>query len=231
MRRSCFIPVLALLLVAAPTFAALPRFDLYGIAMLPSDDQARRFTESSAGAGLDFSIPLHGTEGFVSALFGFEWVNLNYQTVEFRDPTTGLRVEQRTDQSYMRLFLGGEMGPHGNGFLQPHANLSVALVHYYINTNVVIPNDSDPSNPLVQDLTEQHEWAFGWSGGVGLNLNFGRWGIDGGVGFLKQYGVPQQLGTGAVTVHPAYLQMRLGLSIPIRSEPPSPPQESPPPQP
>ena len=58
MRRHWFIPVLAWLLVAAPTSAALPRFDLYVIAMLPSDDQARRFTESSGGAGLDFSIPL-----------------------------------------------------------------------------------------------------------------------------------------------------------------------------
>jgi len=82
----------------------------------------------------------------------------------------------------------------------------------------VVPNDADPENPLVQDLSEQHEWAFGWSGGAGVNLNFGRWGLDGGVRFLKQYGVPQQLGTGSVTVHPAYLQTRLGVSFPIRMD-------------
>jgi len=33
--------------------------------------------------------------------------------------------------------------------------------------------------------------------------------------FLKQYGLPQQLGAGAVTIQPSCLQFRLGLSIPI----------------
>ncbi len=46
-------------------------------------------------------------------------------------------------------------------------------------------------------------------------LNFGLWGIDGGVRYLKQYGVPQQLGDGAVTVQPSYLQYRLGVSLAI----------------
>ena len=46
--------------------------------------------------------------------------------------------------------------------------------------------------------------------------NFGRWGIDGGVRFLQQYGVPQQLGFGAVTIQPSYFQYRLGVSVPIR---------------
>jgi len=49
-----------------------------------------------------------------------------------------------------------------------------------------------------------------------LRMNFGRWGVDGGVRYLKQYGVPQQLGAGAVTIQPAYLQYRLGVSIAIR---------------
>lgn len=66
---------------------------------------------------------------------------------------------------------------------------------------------------LVQVLSDHNEAAFGWSAGTGLNLNFGRWGLDGGVRFLKQYGVPQQLGDGAVTVQPAYLQYRVGVSF------------------
>ena len=218
MRRFPLFPALVMWLFAAPVFAAIPRIGLYGSVMVPTDDQARQYAENSLGGGLDISWPLNGTEGLISGIGGFEWTNLNYQTVELRDPTTGLRVEQVTDQSYMRLFLGGELGPHGDGFLQPYANLAIALVHYYVNTNVVVPNDADPENPLVQDLSENHEWAFGWSGGAGVNLNFGRWGIDGGVRFLKQYGLPQQLGTGAVTVHPAYLQTRLGVSFPIRTQ-------------
>ena len=218
MRRFTTFAALMLCLTAGPVFAAMPRLGLYGSVMVPSDDQARQYSENSLGAGLDVSWPLTGTEGMISGIGGFEWTNLNYQVTEFRDPYTGLRVEQVTDQSYMRFFLGGEIGPHGNGFFQPYANLAVALVHYYSNTNVVIPNDADPENPLVQDVTEQYEFAFGWSGGGGVNLNFGRWGLDGGVRFLKQYGVPQQLGTGSVTVHPAYIQTRIGLSIPIRSQ-------------
>jgi opacity protein-like surface antigen len=205
--------------LAAPALAAVPRWGLYGSVMVPSDDEARKYAENSFGAGTDLSWPLHGTEGMLSAIAGFEWTNLNYQLVEFRDANTGLRVEQHTDQSYMRFYLGGELGPHGNGFLQPYANISVALVHYYINTNVVIPNDADPDNPLVQDVSEQFEFAFGWSGGAGVNFNFGRWGIDAGVRYLKQYGVPHQLGTGSVTVHPSYFQTRVGIAIPIRGRP------------
>ncbi len=216
MRRFLVPPVLLLLFTVTPALAAMPRWGLYGSVMVPSDAEARKYAENGGGLGMDTSIPLNGTEGMLSVLVGFEWSNLYYQVVEFRDPFSGLRVEQVTDQSYMRLYLGGELGPHGNGFLQPYANLAVALVHYYVNTNVVIPNDSDPANPLVQDVSEDYAFAFGWSGGAGVNLNFGRWGIDGGVRFLKQYGVPAQLGTGSVTVHPAYLQMRLGLSLPIR---------------
>ena len=218
MRRVPVLCMFLLLMLASPASAAVPRFGLYGSVMVPSDDEARKYAENSFGAGIDLSWPLNGTEGMLSGIVGFEWTNLNYQVVEFRDPYTGLRVEQHTDQSYMRFFLGGEIGPHGDGFLQPYANIAVALVHYYINTNVVIPNDSDPENPLVQDLTEQYEFAFGWSGGAGVNFNFGRFGIDGGVRYLKQYGVPHQLGTGSVTVHPSYIQTRVGLVIPIRGK-------------
>jgi len=39
--------------------------------------------------------------------------------------------------------------------------------------------------------------------------------VDGGARFLKQYGVPQQLGDGAVTIQPSYVQYRLGVSFAI----------------
>src|SRR5205823_11680756 len=110
---------------------------------------------------------------------------------------------------------GGELGPHGNGFLEPYANAALGLVVYGINTSVVIPDDSDRENSINQNLSEQNEAAFGWSAGTGMNFNFGRWGIDTGVRFLKQYGVPQQLGDGAVTIQPSYVQYRLGVSFSI----------------
>jgi len=91
----------------------------------------------------------------------------------------------------------------------------VALVVYGISTSVVIPDDNNLENSINQHLSDHTEAAFGWSAGGGVNLNFGRWGIDGGVRFLQQYGVPQQLGAGAVTIQPSYIQYRLGVSIPI----------------
>src|SRR5262249_59076449 len=101
------------------------------------------------------------------------------------------------------------------GFVEAYANLARSLVVYGINTDVVVPDDSNRENSINQHLRDQTEAAFGWSAGTGVNLNFGRWGLDGGVRFLKQYGVPQQLGDGAVTIEPSYLQYRLGVSPPL----------------
>jgi hypothetical protein len=206
---------LALCVLAVPAFAAIPRATLYVTRIDPADRAARDFARPGYGGGVDISWPISGSMGMVSAIGGIEVTSLLSKVKTFQDQLTGLRVEQHTDQVYGRLFVGGELGPHGNGFLEPYANASLALVFYSINTDVVIPDDSDRQNDINQHLSEQNEAAFGWSAGTGANLNFGRWGIDGGVRFLKQYGVPQQLGDGAVTIQPAYLQYRLGVSIAI----------------
>ena len=149
-------------------------------------------------------------------LIVFNEAGIKQKEYQFSDRTTGLRVEQHTDQVYGRLFVGGELGPHGNGFLEPYANAAIALVFYGISTNVVIPDDFNRQNSINQVLRDENEAAFGWSAGTGVNLNFGRWGVDGGARFLKQYGVPQQLGDGAVTIQPSYVQYRLGVSFAIR---------------
>ena len=198
---------------AAP--AATPRFTLYGMSMVPSDKEARDYADPGWGGGLDVSWPLSGTEGLLSGIGGIEFASLYSSTKTFHDQTTGLRIEQHTDQMYGRLFLGGELGPHGNGTIQPYGNLALALVFYGISTDVTIPDDSNLENSINQHLSDHNEAAFGWSAGAGVNLNFGRWGIDGGARFLKQYGVPQQLGAGAVSIQPSYFQFRLGVSIPI----------------
>lgn len=207
---------LALCALALPALAATPRFTLYGMSMVPSDKEARDYADPGWGGGFDVSCPLGGTEGMLSVIGGFEAASLFSSTKTFHDGTTGLRVEQHTDQMYGRFFLGGELGPHGNGTIQPYGNLALALVVYGISTDVTIPDDSNLENSINQHLSDHNEAAFGWSAGTGLNLNFGRWGIDGGVRFLKQYGVPQQLGAGAVSIQPSYFQFRLGVSIPFR---------------
>ena len=206
---------LAFVALAFPALAATPRFTIYGMSMVPSDKEARDYADPGWGGGLDVSWPVTGTEGLVSGIAGIEAASLYSSVKTFHDQTTGLRIEQHTDQVYGRLFLGGELGPHGNGTIQPYGNIALALVVYGISTNVVIPDDTNLENSINQHLSDHTEAAFGWSAGAGVNLNFGRWGIDGGVRFLKQYGVPQQLGAGAVTIQPTYFQYRLGASIPI----------------
>ena len=206
---------LASVALAYPALAATPRFTIYGMSMVPSDKEARDYADPGWGGGIDVSWPVTGTEGLLSALIGIEAVSLYSNVKTFQDQTTGLRIEQHTDQVYGRMFLGGELGPHGNGTIQPYGNLALALVIYDISTNVVIPDDSNLQNSINQHLGGHTEAAFGWSAGAGVNLNFGKWGIDGGVRFVKQYGLPQQLGAGAVTIQPSYFQYRVGLSIPI----------------
>ena len=195
--------------------AATPRVTVFGLRMDPQDRSARDFARPGYGGGAEVSWPLPSTQGFVSAIGGIEVTSLLSNVKKFQDRLTGLRVEQHTDQMYGRLYVGAELGPHGNGALQPYANAAIGLVFYGISTTVVVPDDINRENSINQVLSDQNEAAFGWSAGTGLNLNFGRWGLDGGVRFLKQYGVPQQLGDGAVTVQPAYLQYRLGVSFAI----------------
>jgi hypothetical protein len=207
---------LALCTFALPALAAIPRLTIYGMLMEPTDKEARDFSDPGWGGGVDVSWPLQGTEGLFSVIGGLEAASLLSSVKKFQDQTTGLRIEQHTEQVYGRLFLGGELGPHGNGTIEPYGNLALALVIYGISTDVVIPDDVNAENAINQHLSDHNEAAFGWSAGAGVNLNFGKWGIDGGLRFVKQYGLPQQLGAGAVTIQPSYFQYRLGLSIPIR---------------
>src|SRR5262245_57923649 len=208
---------LALCVLALPAVAATPRASLYVMMMSPTDQAARDYADPGWGGGVDVSCPLHGTEGMLSIIGGFEAASLLSSTKTFHEQS-GLRVEQHTEQMYGRLFLGGELGPHGNGTIQPYGNLAVALVVYGISTDVTIPDDGNLENSINQHLSDHNEAAFGWSAGAGVNLFFGKWGLDGGIRFLKQYGVPQQLGAGAVTIQPSYFQYRLGLSLPIRGK-------------
>ncbi len=204
----------ALTAVNAPVSAA-SRVTLHGIRQDPADQVAKDFSKPGWGLGAQISLPLPGAGQMVAVTGGFDAVNLLSATKKFQDQLTGLRIEQQTSQNYGRFFVGGEVGPHGNGFLRPYASADVALVLYNISTDVVIPDDRDRENSINQNLRSETEAAFGWAATAGLNLNFGRWGIDGGVRYLKQYGVPQQLGDGAVTVQPSYLQYRIGASIEI----------------
>ncbi len=218
MRMRLFALALTLFALSAASSAASAaetRAVLYGIRQDPADDDARDFGRPGWGGGISLKVPLAGTERLLAWVGGIEAVNLLTSKKEFRDGLTGLRVEQNTNQNYGRLFLGGEMGPHGNGFLQPYAGADLALVFYNISTIVSIPDDFDRENSINQQLRDEREFAFGWSAGAGIVFDLGRWGIDAGVRYLEQYGVPQQLGDGAVSVQPTYVQYRLGVAFDV----------------
>jgi hypothetical protein len=150
----------------------------------------------------------------VAGVGGLEYVNLLSATTQFRDRVTGLRVEQQTEQGYFRLFLGGQVGGHGNGFLRPHAGINLAFVYYSISTDVVIPDDRNRENEIRQSLRSEGNVIFGYDITFGLDLNFSNTiALDGGVKYLKSFSVPQQLGEGSVRVHPYYLQIYFGIGV------------------
>jgi len=125
---------------------------LYGIYMAPQGSDAMSFSESGVGLGAHIVAPVTLFSGLVAGVGGIEVINLLSETTEFVDRVTGLRVEQQTDQNYYRLYGGGQIGGHGNGFLRPHAGVNIAIVLYEIQTDVVVPDDFNRENEIRQSL-------------------------------------------------------------------------------
>ena len=211
--RSALPMLTALLCLAAPAFAD-GKFEIYGLRLDPVDQDARQYSRPGFGGGLQIVGPVPVMAKLIAGVGGFELVNLLTGKKVFIDPQTGLRVEQQTAQNYARLFAGGQVGSHSSGFVRPYAGLNVALVWYGINTDVVVPNDANREDEIRQTLRDEDKFAFGWDANTGIDFNFrDRWSIDTSVRYLHSYGVPQQLGGGAVTIQPSYVQYKLGLGI------------------
>lgn len=214
-RKAWWLPAFACVFatVSVTPVRAQVNVSFYGIHMDPSGQDARDFSRASYGAGLQSSFPIPWLGNVVAGSVGLELVNMLSETHVFQDPQTGLRVEQQTSQDYFRLFLGPEIGPQGNGFFRPHVGAHVALVDHEISTDIVIPDDTDRENDIRQNLGERHRTAFGYDFNAGADLNFGKWFITGGARYAKTFNVPQQLGDGAVRIHPGYLQLYAGLGF------------------
>ncbi len=218
-RRAPALFLLALLAAVAfgpPPAAAAGKVTIYGIRMEPYGDDAEDYSRPGWGGGARLVAPVPSTGGLFAGAFGAELVNLLVETVRFQDPITMLRVEQQTNQNYGRVYLGGELGPHGRGFLRPYVAAHVAWVFYWIETDVVIPDDSSRENEIRQDLDSEWDDVFGYDLTVGMDWNFHRmWSIDTGVRFVKSFGVPQQLGDQSLEIHPQYFEVFLGVGIAI----------------
>jgi opacity protein-like surface antigen len=213
-RPGIVLAALAALALFAPVAHADGKVELFGVRMDPNDVDARRYSRPGWGGGLEAVAPIPGTATMLAGVLGVEVVNLLSHTDKFNDPYTGLRVEQQTSQNYGRLYLGGQVGPHGGGALRPYVGANVAAVWYGISTDVVVPDDSNRENEIRQNLHSHDEVAFGWDASVGVDVNFrDRWCVDLAVRSLHAYGVPQQLGADAVSVQPAYIQYRIGVGF------------------
>src|SRR5213594_500610 len=205
----------AILIAGFPLTAdAAGKIQLYALRMTPTGQDASRFSRPAWGGGLSVVAPLHQVHNLLAGVVGFEAANMLSQTTGTQDPQTGLRVEQQTSQDYYRLYLGGQIGPHGPGLIRPHVGSNIALVIYGISTDVVVPDDVNRENEIRQNLRSRTESGFGWDLALGTDLNFDNTvALEGGVRFLKSFGVPQQLGAGSMRVEPAYFQIYLGLGV------------------
>ena len=215
--RSCtrVLPALLLALLALPAAAATPRVSVYALRMDPGAPLKRGVWNSGYGGGAEVSWPIPRSEGLLALTGGAEVSSLLSGVSTVVDTATGVRFEHHMDQLYGRFFLGGELGPHGEGTVQPYVNLALSTIVYGYFDDVNV-NAGGHSREVVAC---QHEVGVGWSAGAGVNLDFRRFGVMGGVRYLRQFGTPQQLGDGAVRIEPAYMQYRIGVTLPFPTEP------------
>ena len=146
--------------------------------------------------------------------FTFEFTNLLNQTIEFIEQPSMLRIEQQTSQNYFRFSLGGRVGTHGKGFIRPFAGAALAIAVYHIGTDVVVPDDVNRENEIRQNLRSETKKAFGFDLNFGTDLNVAN-AIASEIGFkyMKNFGLTQQLGAGAVDISPEYFQVYIGVGI------------------
>jgi opacity protein-like surface antigen len=190
------------------------KVEFYMLRMDPKGPDATRFSRWGFGGGVEAVVTLPGTYRLAAGTVGFEVVNLLSHTEKFQDPTTGLRIEQHTTQNYARFFMGGQFGVHTPGFFRPYVGANLAAVWYGIGSEYVIPDDFDHSKDAHQQIDSKGHVVFGWDASAGVDFNFfDRLSLDLGARYLHSYAVPQQLGEGAITIEPAYVQYRAGIGI------------------
>ena len=186
---------------------------VYGIYMVPRGEDAKNFSQPGLGFGFHIVVPVPQLANILAGTAGLEFINLLDKTINLRDRTTGLWVEQNTSQNYFRLFIGGQVGGHGNAFFRPHAGMNVALVVYSISTDLVV-SDSWDEDEIIQNVSNESHVVAGYDITLGIDLNFSnKFAIDGGIRYVKSFSVPQQLGEGSVKIHPQYFQIYLGIGL------------------
>jgi hypothetical protein len=213
-----FTPALVLLLalpaLPAAGATATPRASMYVLRVDPGAPLRRGALNSGYGGGADVTWPIPRSQGLLAVFGGAEAASLLSRTYTLVDTTSGDHAEHHMDQLYGRFYAGAEMGPHADGTLEPYANFAFSSIVYGYYDDVQLTTGGKHEELLVA----QHEVGVGWAAGAGMNLNFRSFGITGGVRYLRQFGTPRQLGNGTVAIQPAYMQYRLGVTMPFPVE-------------
>jgi len=204
-----------IVLFCASNVMAGGKLGIYFISMVPRGDDAKDYSRPGYGGGIHVIVPIPQASNFIAGTAGFEFINLMSENILVQE--WPIRVEQHTDQHYVRLYLGGRVGGHGLGFIRPYAGLNLALVIYGIDTNMVIPDDDDSDDDINQDVDSENHAVFGSDITLGVDFNFwNKWNIDVGVRYLKSFSVPQQLWEGSEKIHPEYFQFYIGVGVDFR---------------
>jgi hypothetical protein len=201
----------ALAFLAPPAEAATPRASVYATRMDSGAPLRRGPWNSGYGGGAEVSWPIPRVQGLLALLGGAEVSSLYSGRHTVVDTASGDRAEHDMDQLYFRAFVGGELGPHGDGTIEPYANLALSMLVYGYAEDLKLTSGGATKNLYVS----QHEVGVAWAAGAGVNLNFRRFGVTGGVRYLRQFGAPRQLGNGTVVIQPAYVQYRVGITAPF----------------
>ena len=217
--RALALPLAVLLALAATAPArardGTPRVALYAMRIDPGAPLKQGAWNSGYGGGADVTWPIPRLQGLFALFGGAECSSLHSGVSTVLDTASGERAEHHMDQLYGRFFIGGELGPHGEGTLEPYANLALSMIAYGYFDDVQVTAGTASRELLIS----QHEVGVGWSAGAGVNMNFSRFGVTGGVRYLRQFGTPRQLGNDAVWIEPAYMQYRIGVTVPFPIEP------------
>ena len=199
--------------ITLPDVIAGGKAGVYGIYMVPRGEDAENYSQPGLGFGFHIVVPVPQLANILAGTAGLEFINLLNKTIDLEDSNTGLLVEQNTSQNYFRLFMGAQVGGHGNAFFRPHAGMNVALVVYSISTDLVV-SDSWDEDEIIQNVSNESHVVAGYDITLGIDLNFSnKFAIDGGIRYVKSFSVPQQLGAGSVKIHPQYFQIYLGIGI------------------
>jgi len=101
---------LALLVIILSDALAGGKLGVYGIRMIPDGVDAEKYSRAGWGGGFHAVVPLPQLHNILAGVAGFEYINLMDNTTEFRDYYTGLIVQQQTNQHYIRVIIGSQVG-------------------------------------------------------------------------------------------------------------------------